>query len=96
MKSLWNWLSVDRNRQVLTFIGGGLAAIGMAGWAVFVFLVDHREVKPGAESPPPMSPIVSAAAANDEKAKANVLNREADALNGIADEIAGANKPARK
>lgn len=96
MESLWNWLSNDRNRQVLGFIGGGIAALIGAAWAVFVFVVDHGEAKKVAAAPAAISPGVAAAAANDDKAKANALDQEATVLNGIADQISAANKPAKK
>src|SRR5262249_2963429 len=63
MKWLWRFLSVKRNREILAWIGTGLAASAAALWAVMIYLwPPHRPQ----EEPPasistqgPQSPVVA-------------------------------------
>ena len=38
MRRLWLFLHRKRNREVLAWLGGGLAAVAGAAWVVFVYL----------------------------------------------------------
>ncbi|MDN5870616.1 MAG: hypothetical protein L0H73_07865 [Nitrococcus sp.] len=35
---MWNWLKNPENRNVLTWLGSGLAVVAAALWAVFTYL----------------------------------------------------------
>lgn len=37
MREMWSWLKDEHNRGALQLLGGGLAAVVLAGWALFVF-----------------------------------------------------------
>ncbi|MFQ5755671.1 MAG: hypothetical protein ACE5H7_06185 [Acidiferrobacterales bacterium] len=37
MKKLWKWISVENNRNILAFIGAGIAAVAIAAWTIFVY-----------------------------------------------------------
>ncbi len=39
---IWEWLSQPRNQKTLTFIGGGIAAVTIAGWTLYTHLVESR------------------------------------------------------
>lgn len=52
MSKLWTFLSQDRNRQVLGWIGGGLAVVVGGLWAAFVYLYPPQK---GGGPPPGVS-----------------------------------------
>jgi hypothetical protein len=47
---MWQFLSVSENRDVLAWIGGGIAVVAGALWAVFRYQAERR--KPGAKPDP--------------------------------------------
>jgi hypothetical protein len=49
---MWEWLSDPQVQKTLAFVGGGIAAVVAAGWAVVKFVLDRPKSgggsKPGA------------------------------------------------
>ena len=52
LEQLWQWLSDPANREVLSWLGGGLVGVVGGGWTVFKFFWPRSEQKP---SPPAVS-----------------------------------------
>ena len=42
MKKIWNWLYIESNRKVLSFLGTGIAVIIAASWAYFTYYDSNR------------------------------------------------------
>ena len=47
MRALWRYIQAKDNRELLAFLGGGLAAAVAAGWVVYTHVAD----KPGSDKP---------------------------------------------
>ncbi|MSP01345.1 MAG: hypothetical protein EXR07_09915 [Acetobacteraceae bacterium] len=43
MTSLWRYIQVKKNREILAFVFGGLAAVIAGGWAVIAFLAEPKK-----------------------------------------------------
>ena len=41
MEDLWEWLGVDKNREILAWMGGALAVVASAWWTAFTFFRKH-------------------------------------------------------
>ena len=37
MKKIWNWLGIENNRKVLSFLGTGIVVVVGAGWTYFTY-----------------------------------------------------------
>jgi hypothetical protein len=46
MNNLFQWLKPKSRRDVLTFIGSGIAAVVVAAWAVLTYILPSAEHKP--------------------------------------------------
>lgn len=42
-QAIWTWLADSDNRAILTFLGGGLAALIAGSWAVIKYIHKSRE-----------------------------------------------------
>ena len=42
---IWEWLSNEANQRALAFIGGSIAAVATAGWAVFKYINSKRSAE---------------------------------------------------
>ncbi len=47
---LWRYVQRAKNREVLAWCGGGVAALAVGGWAVFVYFFPAERSKPTAAS----------------------------------------------
>jgi hypothetical protein len=46
MNSLWSFIGKPKNRQMLSWLGGGIVAVAMGAWAVMTyFLPAHEPLK---------------------------------------------------
>jgi len=43
---IWGWLRDEHNRGALALIGGGIAAIVGAGWAIFLYMQNSNPTNP--------------------------------------------------
>ena len=90
---MWRWLAKAENRSVLGFLGGGLAALVAAGWALFVYL--HPKPEPAPAQPAAGPPTVNTAAAERFAASQNAAYGAASAgLDRVTQEIDQANNAA--
>jgi len=48
MKEIWNWLLIENNRKVISFLGAGIAIIITASWTYFTY---YESTWKGRESP---------------------------------------------
>ncbi len=55
MNSVWAFLADPVNREILAWLGGGLAAVAGGIWTVLTFFLDRRNAGDGAEAPGPGS-----------------------------------------
>jgi hypothetical protein len=91
VRELWIWLSRERTRKVLGFLGGGLAVVIGALWQLYVHFA------PSPAQPPPRVAAANAAPGVDTAAAARLaasqkraLNDEAGALDSISRQIEAA------
>jgi hypothetical protein len=87
LTKLWTWLADPENRSRLAFIGGGVAAVAVAGWQVYLHISFPVP-------PPPLPPVVSApvdpaAIERVRKSQEKALGAEACALDNITRQISG-------
>jgi len=102
---VWTWLGKPRNRNVLAFLGAGLAAVGAAAWQLYL----HAATPAAAPAPVVIqmpaaqaqaSPVAGpspdlSAVKNLQASQTRSLNAEANALDNIAQEIEASNPPRR-
>jgi hypothetical protein len=53
LSSIWDFLKDPNNRTIISWVGGGLAAVAAGSWAVIKFMAKKGDQKPS-------QPIVSA------------------------------------
>jgi hypothetical protein len=47
MASLWSFIAKPKNRQVLSWVGGGIVAVAVGAWAVVTYVWPaHHEASP--------------------------------------------------
>ena len=88
LTKFWTWLSNPEHRSTLAFIGGGVAAVAVAAWQVYL----HFSPPP---TPPALSTVTSAPPIDPEAlnrlkgSQEKLLNAETCALDNVTRQIAG-------
>jgi hypothetical protein len=87
LTKLWGWLADPEIRGRLTFIGGGLAAVAVAAWQVYL----HFSPPPAQPMPSPMvnAPVDPAAVEGLSESQKRALEAETCALNNVTRQISG-------
>jgi hypothetical protein len=94
---VWAWLSKARTRNVLGFLGAGLAAVVGALWQLYL----HRAPAPSPVQPQPQlqattappASINAAAAARLQASQKRALDAESAALDNVTRQIGAAGSP---
>lgn len=68
MRTLWRFLRQENNRQVLGWLGGGLTALVVGTWAIFVYLFP-AETNGGIDPTPKVESRGGVAAGRDINAR---------------------------
>jgi hypothetical protein len=86
---LWTWISDDRNRSVLAFLGAGLAAVAAAIWQLYL----HFAPQPAGPAAAPATPIAAASKVDTrgverlQASQKKALDAESDALDRISQQV---------
>lgn len=101
VRALWAWLARPRTRNVLGFLGAGLAALVAALWQVYLHFAPPAPAQPPpapiaaaspVPSPAPQAGVDPAAVRRLQAGQERALDSETAALNSIADQIDAAGK----
>jgi hypothetical protein len=98
---LWVWLSEDRNRNVLGFLGAGIAAVAVAVWQLYLHFAPsqaaHATPAAAVATPAPaVAPVTSVDTAGLERLQSSqkhALDVDASALDKISQQIEAAGNP---
>lgn len=99
VEKLWNWLSKARTRNVLAFLGAGLAAVVAALWQAYLhFAPPPTQVQPHTEpqleaTPAPLAGTDVAGTERLQASQKRALDAEAAALDNVTQQIETAGGP---
>ena len=56
-QEIWNWLKDQQNREIVTFVGGGLAAVCAAIWKIYERISSRSSSKDKGDHDPAPAPL---------------------------------------